>query len=228
MDITELVWKLFILLLPGVIATIMINQVSEHKKSSIFEFTVYSAVLGLSSVLIMEIFYSLWNVLVAIFTWNFHSLRWGTNLSLWDNLFGNRVEINKIEIIISYIFSIPLGVAYGYISSKKILNRLFKKWKLTNRYGDNDVWSFLCNSPEIDWIYLRDKSTQLTYFGKLRAFSDSGKKREILLQEVEVYRDENRLYDIDSVYLELDEYQFSIETPKKQNNGRDNEEQTTE
>jgi len=217
MEITELVWKLFILLLPGVIATIMINQVSESKKKTIFEFTVYSALLGLSSVLILEFIYSIINIIIATCKCNFSSLCWGTNLSLWDNLFDNKSSVNKLEIIMLYILSIPLGVFYGYVSTKKILNKLFKKFNLTSRYGDNDVWSFYLNSPEIQWIFLRDNTTKLTYYGKIRAFSDSTKKREILLEDVQVYTSDTSqyLYDVESVFLELNEYSFSIETPKK-------------
>jgi hypothetical protein len=215
MQITELVWKLFLLLLPGVVATLMLNQISGNKKMSPFNFLLYSALLGITSYIIMEIGVSVFNIIRALSS---HELRldWGLSLTVWDNLFANDKDINKLEIILSYLLSIPLGIFYGFIISKKLFHKLFQKLGFTNRYGDNDVWSFFLNSPETQWILLRDKSTNLTYFGNIRAYSDTTDYREILLNDVTVFTSDTweELYNSESVYLELESNKFSIEIPK--------------
>ena len=215
MEITELVWNLFLLLLPGVVATIMIRQVT-GEKYTIFDFIVYAALLGISTFIIMELLYSVYNIIIVIFCKD-KSFVWGLNLTVWDRIFNNSQSFNKIEIIVSYFLSIPLGVFYSLIVSKKLLNKLLKKLNLTNRYGDNDIWSFYLNSEDISWIFVRDKTASLTYYGAVKAYSESGDKREIVLTNVAVYNtaDLELLYEVESVYLELEESKFSIESPIK-------------
>ncbi|KAA6351775.1 hypothetical protein EZS27_000900 [termite gut metagenome] len=215
MEITELVWKLFLILMPGVIATLMVNQLSSKKITSVFFFIIYSALFGIITFIIMEILYSIGIVIVTSFWGDWKNLQWGANLNIWDNIYDNSNKYNRIEIFTSYVLSIPLGLLYGYIYLKKWPNKLFKYFKWTDRYGDDDVWSFYLNSPETDWVYVRERTTNLTYFGKIRAFSDSGVKREILLADVEVYRtdDGEKLYNLKSIFLELDEFNYSIESP---------------
>jgi len=216
MEITELVWNLFLLLLPGVVATIMIRQVT-GEKYTIFDFIVYAALLGISTFIIMELLYSVYNIIIVIFCKD-KSFVWGLNLTVWDRIFNNSQSFNKIEIIVSYFLSIPLGVFYSLIVSKKLLNKLLKKLNLTNRYGDNDIWSFYLNSEDISWIFVRDKTASLTYYGAVKAYSESGDKREIVLTNVAVYNtaDLELLYEVESVYLELEESKFSIESPIKE------------
>lgn len=219
MEITELVWKLFLLLLPGVVATLMLNQITGSKKMTPFNFMINSALLGIASFIIMELAVSIFNIIRALFSPEI-KINWGLNLTIWDNLFDNDKEFNKLEIIFSYLLSIPLGVFYGFIISKKLFNKLFQKLKFTHRYGDDDVWSFFLNSPNTQWILVRDKSTNLTYFGSLRAYSDTTEHREILLHDVTVHTSDTweDLYSSESVYLELEENKFSIEIPKIQEN----------
>jgi hypothetical protein len=214
MQITELVWKLFLMLLPGVVSTLMLRQISSSRKDGIFEFIIQSALFGIATFLLMEFGYSLFNIIKAVLLKN-HKLEFGLNLSIWENIFDNSSKYNKVEILISYILSIPLGVFYGFLLNKKLINKLFQKLRITKRYGDNDVWSFFLNSPTTQWILVRDKSTNLTYFGKIRAYSDSAEKREILLNDVKVYTSNTwqHLYDSETVFLELDNYNFSIEIP---------------
>jgi hypothetical protein len=211
MEITELVWKLFLILMPGVIATLMVNQLSSKKITSVFFFIIYSALFGIITFIIMEILYSIG----IIFSNDWKYLQLGTNLDIWDNIYDNSNKYNRIEIFISYVLSVPLGLLYGYIDLKKWPNKIFKYFKWTDRYGDDDVWSFYLNLPETDWIYVRERTTNLTYFGKIRAFSDSEVKREILLADVEVYKtdDWEKLYNLKSIFLELDEFNYSIESP---------------
>ncbi|NVO10848.1 MAG: hypothetical protein HXX16_12850 [Bacteroidales bacterium] len=215
MQITELVWNLFLLLLPGVISTLMVRYITTHKQYTIFEFVIYSAVLGIGTFIIMELFCSLGCIILGIFCKSV-TIKFGLNLSIWDNLFNGQKTLNKGEIFFSYLLSIPIGFFWGFLLSKKIIIRIFQKWKLTSRYGDDDVWSFFLNSPNTEWIYLHHKKTNLTYFGKIRSYSDSTEKREILIEDVIVYESDTwtEKYQSNAVYLELNNFEFTIELPK--------------
>lgn len=222
MEITELVWKLFVILLPGVVSTLMVRYITTHKQYSIFEFLIYSACLGIGTFIIMELFYSLFWAIYGILSSNI-STEFGLNLKIWDSLINGVSSIDKNELFLSYLLAIPFGFFWGFVISNKIVIRLFQKWKLTTRYGDNDVWSFYFNSPNTNWIYLHNKKENLTYFGKIRAYSDTGEKREVLIEDVIVYASDKweQLYESDAVYLELSDDNYTIETPKLKENGTD-------
>lgn len=219
---TELIWNLFLLLLPGVVATLMIKQILSGIKYTVFEFSVRSALFGIATYIFMELGYSLYNLIYAIFSPEI-SLRWGLNLSIWNSFFNYSTDSDKLEIIVSYILSIPLGLFYGFIESKKLINRFFQKLGWTHRYGDDDVWSYFLNSQNIHWIIVHDKRANMSYFGCIEAYSDSNAKREILLHDVDVYASddwEKPLYQSDYVFLELDKNHFTIEVPKTNENGK--------
>ncbi len=69
-------------------------------------------------------------------------------------------------------------------------------------------------------VYVRNNATNLTYYGYVKAFSESYDKREIVLQDVTVYYSDTfkKLYSLDVVYLEFNGTDFSIETPTFESN----------
>lgn len=221
MEITELVWNLFLILLPGVVATLMMRYFTTHKQYPVFEFIIYAATLGISVFILMEIFVSFYWIIYSIFS--DVKLKWGLNLTIWNKLFNgiNSVKVDLLEIYLSYLLSIPIGFLYGFIISKKYLIRLFQKIKLTERYGDDDVWSFYFNSTLAEWIYVHNIAQKQTYYGRVRAYSDSTEKRELLLEDVIVYASDSweQLYESNAIYLELNNYEFKIESPKIEENG---------
>ena len=221
MQITELVWKLFLLLLPGIVATIMLRYISTNRRYTLFEVAIYSAVLAIGLLITMELFYSVWNIVSCPFR-HTGRLVWGLNLSLWDSIFDNTKHIPKVEVFLYYLLSFPFGFIIGYLISRKVVIRILQKTGLTQRYGDNDVWSFYLNIKETDWVTVRDQKNNLAYFGQVVAYSDSEETREIILQSVDVYISDTWIiqYSAESVYLELEKYFYTIESPRiDENNG---------
>lgn len=219
MEISEIVWNLFLLLLPGVISTLMIRYITTQKQYTVFDFVIYSAVLGIGTFIMMELFCSIYWLFLGIFCKSV-TTEFGLNLSIWDNLFNGQKSLNKTEMFISYLLAIPFGFFWGFLITKKVLIRIFQKWKLTNRYGDDDVWSYFLNSPSTNWIYVHNKRTNTTFFGKIGAFSDSAEKRELILEDVIVYESSpwNEKYQTNAVFLELNSFEFTIESPKTMQN----------
>lgn len=214
MEITELVWKLFLLLFPGIITTFIYRSIATSRKYSPFEFTILSATFGIGVFILMELCISLFNILSCIYKGQ--NLIWGLNLTVWDTLFGNGGNINKMEIFFSYLAAFPLSLIIAGICQKDWIFNLLKKIGLTNRYGDDDVWAkFLADEV---WMIIRIPSTNLAYFGYAIYFSDSGEKRELVLKDVSVYTNDafEKLYEKDKVYLELKENDYSIEIEKKE------------
>jgi len=166
MEITQIVWTLFVILFPGVITTFIFRYITTNEKYTPFEFVIMSASFGVSVFVFMELFFSLYQIVICLFHWELP--RWALNLTIWDTLFSKSTNINKIEIFISYIVTLPLGILLAYLVKQNWLLSFFNKLGITNRYGDDDVWSkFL---KESTWIMIRDKKTKLTYYGRVVFF----------------------------------------------------------
>jgi len=100
----------------------------------------------------------------------------------------------------------------------KLINWIGRKIGATHRFGDEDVWEYFHNSPDTgSWLYVRDHKEELVYYGWLEAYSESGDERELLLSDVEVYRDETDepLDAVPLLYVSCDAYDFTIEIPPK-------------
>ncbi len=217
-QLIEIFRHFFFLLIPGVIVTLTIMKIKDGYKITNWEFVIYSCLYGLATFLIMEICYSLYNFFYCILSPNY-SIIFKTNLSIWDYLFNNNNKINNYEILISYIVSIPIGFFFVYFASKKIFFKLFQKYKLTNQFGTNDVWSEFLSKDSTTWIVVRNENVGLTYYGHLTHWSDSHSKKELVLQNVDVYTTKDWVlkYKCDHVYLDLDNINYSIEVlPLKQ------------
>lgn len=214
MNITDLVWNLFVFFLPGVLTTILIRYITTSKNYSNFYFIIYSAVLGIGNLIFLEFFMNIYN-LIAFVICNSKTLDIGLTLDLWDSIFSNG-KYNKNELLYSYIIAIPYSVIISYIIQKKWVHKILKKLKLTKRYGDEDVWSYFLYSEEVEWIIVSDKSNSLSYYGYIQSFSDSGEKREIMLTNVDIYRtaDWEHLYSSNAIFLEFESGQFSLELPR--------------
>jgi len=116
-------------------------------------------------------------------------------------------------IIWASLIALPAALAASYIDNYKIINKVGKKLGVTTRFGDEDVWDFLNRSPDVKWVYVRDHKYDLYYFGWIQAWSDAYKEREVLLREVEVFRNSTAqfLYKSDVVYLSRKYDELTIE-----------------
>lgn len=123
-----------------------------------------------------------------------------------EPVYGNR-------IIYAALIGIPVAIAAAYIDEYKLIHKFARYIKATRRFGDEDVWDYLNRSPDIKWVYVRDHKHDLYYFGWIQAWSDPYKERELLLREVDVFKNSTaeHLYTTDVVYLSRARDDLTIE-----------------
>src|SRR5690554_5861964 len=190
MEISELVWKLFLILLPGIITTLFVRYITTNKNYPPFYFVIYSAILGLGVFIFLELMISIYNIFFAIFS-SEHMLKWELNLSIWNPILNTGENFKKTELLLAYVTAVPFGLFVGYLIQHKKLHMFLQKIKLTSRFADGDVWNHYLNMEEIEWITVRDNKRNLAYFGNVRAYSEANDKREILLENVDVYTNDS-------------------------------------
>jgi len=121
------------------------------------------------------------------------------------------------EVLSATGVGVVLGIAWVYAANWKILTGILQLIRATKRYGDEDVWdyTFSLRTKEVNFVHLRDFSAKLVYAGWVRTFSESGKIRELVLREVEVYDfDGAFMYKVPLMYLARKPEDIHIEFPE--------------
>lgn len=212
---SELTVKLIILLLPGAISTLIFGKLILHKEWDSFKFVLYSILFGAFSFLILQIILNLLNLVFDSFI---------ESLTIWNTL-TNSQEIPYAEIGYSTIISVVLAFVISRIENKKVISKIAKSLGISNKYGDENLFSRFLNSPNTDYVYVRDIKNNLTYHGWVKSFSESENVSEIRLCEVIVYTYINceKIYEVPEVYLSFNKYDIIIEKAnvelKSKNNG---------
>lgn len=194
MDISELTLKLILILVPGGIASIIFERLTIHKEWSNFKFVVNSILLGGISYLIGSLLISEMKM-------------------VFDGLTSNEIPY-EIILKVSGI-SIIVGLVAVPFDHYKVLNRFAKLIKISNKYGDENLFTNFLNSKEISEIYVRDFENNLVYHGFIEKFSEQGDLQELLLYNVKVYSENTSeyLYDTQRVYLSMHKKNLLIEVP---------------
>jgi hypothetical protein len=201
MGISALTLKLIILLAPGVLAATIHKQLTvRHKEPSNFMFMINAIMLGLFSYLSLQLLFNFF-ALIQHICHNSAPLLF-TELKTFKNI-ALEGDIPYSEIIWASILSIGLGVLVTKADNKKWVTRIASRIKVSNKYGEENLFSYFLNDDDIEWVYVRDLENKLTYMGCVKIFSETEDFKELVLERVSVmdYPDCNDLYDIDRIYL---------------------------
>ena len=132
------------------------------------------------------------------------------------------------EILISIPVSLVLAVLWLYAATFKLLHQILLWMRATKRHGDDDVWDYTFNSRQegVEYVHVRDFERGVTYAGWVRAFSDTGESRELLLRDVIMYyKDGESSNPIPLLYLARNGDDIHIEFPYRRSGQREREEQ---
>jgi len=147
-------------------------------------------------------------------------------LAAFRALTNESVQIDRPvarAIIWALVISLPVALLASYIDEYKLINRFGWVIKATKRIGDEDIWDYFNRSPDIVWVNVRDHKLDLYYYGRIEAWSDSGQDRELLLKEVEVYKNSTAefLYKSDVVYISRKADDLTIDADLSSNDSSD-------
>ncbi len=213
MQIDQFIFKLLILSIPGSISYLLYIKIAifriENKIKFGFSEIMFILLSSLFSNLIYDIFIKIINFIFKL------------NITPVLEKLLNADNYSAIELIILIIIGILLGIIFVILETKKVLYKIAKKLHLSNHYGDDDVWTFVCNSPDVEWIFVRDHKYDLVYFGRLEQYSDPGENRELLLSDVSVYtnKDSKFCYNIPKIYISRLPEELTIEIAPQKGEG---------
>jgi hypothetical protein len=201
MELSTLTIKLIIVLIPGAISSIIFEKLSEqHIKWGSFKFITNSILFGVIS-------YAFANQISCIIGIEKQSIEF------WDKLYTQDLQYRFI--IYASFLSIITGYVFAKIDNLKLVNKVAKFIKVSNKYGDENLISYFLNARDVNEVYVRIPAINITYHGMLNSFSANKDTVELVLRDVKVYDYEssNLTYELDKVYISRIQNELIIEIP---------------
>lgn len=199
MTLSALALKLILILIPGGLATLILEKLTTYLKWESFKFIINSILLGGLSYLLSDlIFYIFYDDDIQNFWLTFTS----NNIPFW-------------EIIRATGVSIFVGFLAAWIENKKLISRFARKFKIADKYGEENLYSYFLNDKTVTEVYVRDIVNNLSFHGEVDSFSENEQISEISLRYVKVYRydDSAFLYEMPKVFLSRPKNAIFIEVP---------------
>lgn len=219
MEISSLTLKLIVLLIPGAIAAKIFQIVTVNKPWSEFQFVVNSIILGVISYLTMQFLIYTPTAIVS----GFCGEGWlppAKPLEIWGKL-SEGGSIPYSEVFWAGVISVGIGILVSLIDNHKWINQLAQRVSLSNKYGDQNLYSYFLNAKETQVVYVRHAKRGLTFHGSVQSYSETDNIKELVLYDVTVYTypDSEELYSINQLYLSIPkEEDVVIETANLINN----------
>ena len=214
MDVSGLFIRILFLLLPGVLASAFYRKLKGRTTRKDWEDYIEIIIFSLFS----YIFYAL--ILSVI---NYFRVKNGYSeipFTAFNAFFDEKVTISWQELLYASIVGIIISFASAYSYKKRLINRLGHFFKITNHAGEEDIWYFFHNLPDVEWVFVRDHKADVTYYGWVSHYSDPYKEREMLLRDVDVYVNSTGvfLYKRDAIYVSRKQEDLTIEIASNSDN----------
>jgi len=214
---TELTLKLIIILIPGALGAIIVNRLTIHKEWSSFTYILNAIIIGLFSYLALQFVVTTWifvqNSFSSVLAYDYKTLE------IWNSISDSK-KIPYKEVSGASFFGIVLGFIGAYIDYNGIINTIGQRLRISNKYGDENLFSHFLNKKETEIVYVRNIKNNLTYHGYVDSYSENDMLSEIVLSTVTVYNytDSEYLYEIDKIYLSFTKSDIVIEIAKNTSN----------
>jgi hypothetical protein len=211
MEIKEFTFRLMLLGTPGIACYFLLRKLIGKIGSDAIELFLSIFLLAILCYLAADIFFIGWHGIPHV-PWHENY----SGFSLIRTIFSDTPKIEDSAVLKTTIFAIPVAGIVSLAYKRKWWNRSCQKLKLTNRFGDEDIFNYLLDGgPDTGrWYTVRDHKEGLIYYGAITLWSDEREDREMILTDVDVYSNvgiASYLYSCASLYVCRNRDDLSIE-----------------
>jgi Family of unknown function (DUF6338) len=198
MNLSEFAFRIICIFIPGLIAFNIVNKLSFHKEFKTPDILLGALTYGFICYLI---YYCVFIILIPIIFPFFPR----QTFYFTESLTNSQAKLNIQEIAIATLLAIPTGLISTALVNSKLLFKFASKLRISDKLDDIGVWNKAFEASLNHWVIVRDIESNLMYRGWVESFSDGLDGNEILLRDVEVYRnsDGNLLYPVPGLYISL-------------------------
>ena len=207
MRIDLLFIQLAVVFLPGLIWTQLVATYAMKERPRPAEFLVRAFIFGLLTYLAVYLMYGCLGL-------KFSEPPVGDSRQLITGGFAD-------ELVWSSITAVAFAFVWIYGSTRRWMTRCLNRVGAATTHGKEDVWdlTFSRLRAEVEYVHVRDFERGITYAGWVRAYSETGKQRELLLRDVIVWDRANNKIDVPLLYLAPDGSKIHIEFPYREEGG---------
>lgn len=205
MDLSEFAFRITLMFIPGLIAFKIFEKLTFHKEYKASDTLFGGLTLGFASYLIYYfIFIAIPNSLGAnpqkIFYFS-------------ESLSNPGRVLNFREILIVTIISIPIGLVFTALVNQRLLYKFANRLRISDIADNLNVWVKVFDSPNREWVVIRDLDRDLMYQGIVEFYSDGAGHNEIFLRQVEVHKisTQDHEYSAKRMYFKLGGDNFIVE-----------------
>lgn len=213
--------SLVAIMIPGVIMALIYDTYTQHKPWDSFRYILMSIVFGITTYLVMQGLISGYQIFHGIK--DTKSIEWYL-LSVWSVANGEeKIKLNPLEILWGGLLSVPLGLFWVFISTRRSLHEFLLRKGISNKYGDDNAY---IRSLEIlhkngGSCYTLLHEDNLLLHGTIFLYNESDKTQELGLENVTVLHAETgkQLWMTNFMYLSKEYgkmviFENYIEVPK--------------
>ena len=192
----ELTVKIVMILFPGIICTILLDKILEHKPWDNFKYSLLIIFYGILSYSFLQLFYTIAELLkVGYSNFNLENVK---VLSVWD-FGGNGVNIPYIEVIYAGLTSVFLACTISYVEHKEFLTSIFRRFSITEKYGDYTTNYQLLKNNRNEWIDITIWDKNLFIRGLVVSINETNGLCELCISNAEVFQLKND--EVESLYF---------------------------
>ena len=194
--------------LPGIIAHFTLDALTFHPKRETHQLVVRSFVLGVFSYVLLALANDALLGFSGVFGYVYEF-----QVQMFEAPVGDSLVLNYREIFWATFLAVPAAFLFARVLNNKYLNRLGKFLGVTQKIGDVHLWNYVLESPDTQWVVVRDIKYNLAYQGRIQGFSETFTENELILREIIVLQNDSGevLYEVDGLYLARDPKDLTVE-----------------
>ncbi|MBK7670734.1 MAG: hypothetical protein IPJ24_04955 [bacterium] len=218
MELSSLTIRIAVLLLPGLIAAVLVERLTVHPKWEQFRFGTYALILGCASYVSLD---AVMQVVAFLGRHVFHCQCPVNSSDFLNAMFDSTASPKASAVLGASVVAVLLGLALAKVVQGKWMFRFASRLGVSDKYGDENLFTFFINSPDTSWLWVRDRERSVIYEGLKDSMSETDSICELVLTDVKVYHAETAelLYEVPAVYLSYKPGQFTIEMATKATGG---------
>lgn len=181
----ELTIKIVMLLFPGIICTILLDKILEHKPWGNFKYSLLIIFYGVLSYCFLQMVY----VILHFFKvgWSNFDFTKVEMLSAWQFSDGNLKNLPYLEILCAGIIAALLACIVSYIERKEWIISILRKLNITEKYGDYTTTYQLLKNNRNQWIDITIWDKSLFIRGIVISINETNGLCELCISDAEVF-----------------------------------------